>query len=1150
MTRIFDNIAQALLPTLRGTLQVSKRADFCVGYLNLRGWQAVDDLVQPWNPQAGQVCRVLVGMQRPPQDEIRDLYRQTDESGLMMDNATAARLKMQFAAHLREQITLGIPSGQDEAGLRRLARQLRAGQLVVKLFLPYPLHAKLYLLYRDDLNNPITGFCGSSNLTLAGLSRQGELNVDVMDTVAAQQLAVWFDTRWAERWALDVSADLAHIIETSWARETMIPPHHIYLNIAWHLSAEARAGLSQFRLPPRFEKDLFEFQKSAVKIAARHLHRRGGVLIGDVVGLGKTIMATALARMFEDDQGYETLIICPKNLETMWESYRTGYGLRGQVLPVSQVIKKLPDLKRYRLVLIDESHNLRNREGRRYKAIADYIKSADAKVILLTATPYNKSLADLAAQLRLFIDEKANIGIRPEHYIRRLGLSDAEFERRHQCRVNSILAIEKSDEFDDWRELIRLYMVRRTRSFILAHYTEADAQGRRFMTGPDGDKRYFPKRRPSSIGFAVNPADPADRYARLYSPAVVDQINALHVPRYGLGGYIEPLAAKMASPSEQKIIDNLGRAGKRLMGFCRTNLFKRLESSGYAFLQSIDRHILRNQIYLYALENALDLPLGVLDAGLLDLAHVDEDADGVEGDPEDWLDGLVEAATEPAAEAAPASAPADSLARAQAVYAQYASQYKKRFKWIRPGLFKPTLADDLAQDTQALTELLRLQGQWDPAHDQKLLALHRLVTRTHVKAKLLVFTQFADTARYLGRELRRAGVTQLEVATGTSADPYALACRFSPRSNQKTLPKAEEVRVLICTDVLSEGQNLQDSNVVVNFDLPWAIIRLIQRAGRVDRIGQQAEEIHCYSFLPADGVEQLIGLRARIRQRLQENAEVVGTDEAFFEDEAAELEKSTIRNLYAEQPGVLDDPDDEVDLASYAWQIWKQATRYDPELARTVEALPPVVYSAKACTPGADNAGVTVRAELVEALGIDAAQGGALVYVKSPEGNDHLTWIGADGKTVTESQFAVLRAAQCAPGTPAVPRASQHHDLVANGLRLAVSLDKAIGGGLGRPSSPRRRAYDRLKLFADAQLQTLFRDDELERALDDLYQRPLLESAADLLNRLMRGGVNDAELAGAVKSLREESRLTYAEDAAALREPRVVCSLGLVPATR
>ena len=1125
MSRIFDNIQQDLLGALRSSLSVSKRADFCVGYLNLRGWQAVDDLVQPWNPQNGQVCRVLVGMQRPPHDEIRALYSQTPDEGLI-DNATASRLKMQFASHLREQITLGIPTGQDEAGLRRLARQLRSGQVIVKLFLPYPLHAKLYLLFRDDVNNPITGFVGSSNLTLAGLSKHGELNVDVLDHLGTQHLSKWFDARWADRWALDVSADLATIIENSWAREEAISPYHIYLNIAYHLSTEARAGLSQFRLPARFEQELFEFQKSAVKIAARHLHRRGGVMIGDVVGLGKTMMATALARMFEDDLGYETLIICPKNLEPMWEHYRTEYGLRGMVLPVSQVTKKLPNLKRYRLVLIDESHNLRNREGRRYKAIAEYIKSCDAKVILLTATPYNKTKHDLSAQLRLFIDEKANIGIRPERHMRKYGISEAEFERKNQCRVHSILAIEKSDEFDDWRELIRLYMVRRTRSFILQHYTEADKHGRRFISGKDGEKRYFPVRKPLSVTFAVDESDTADRYARLYSREVVDQINALHVPRYGLGLYLNPQEEKQASPSERKILENLGRAGKRLMGFCRTNLFKRLESNGFSFLQSIDRHVLRNQVYLYAIENGLDLPLGVLDAGLLDIERVDEDAEGLEGDTEDLLDGLFDAVTDED------GVPSD-MARAKAVYEQYVRDYKKRFKWIRPTLFKAKLAEDLAHDTQRLTELLNSQEPWDADRDHKWQALHKLLTQTHGKDKVLIFTQFADTARYLAREARKAGISHVALATGASADPYDIACRFSPKSNNKSVSKADEVRVLICTDVLSEGQNLQDSNVVVNFDLPWAIIRLIQRAGRVDRIGQRAEEIHCYSFLPADGVEQLIQLRSRIRQRLKENAEVVGTDEAFFEDDDA----ATIRDLYTEKQGVLDDSDDEVDLASYAWQIWKQATQDNADLARTVEALPPVVYSAK---------GFALDESRFPLLGADAAKGGALVYVKSPEGNDHLAWVGANGKTVTESQFTVLRAAECEPATPAVQRLPQHHDLVATGLQLAVSQDKAVGGGLGRPSSPRRRTYERLKACATEQMQTLFRDEELERALDDMYQRPLLETAADLLNRLMRSGVNDAELTEAVKSLREEGRLTYAEDDAALREPRVVCSMGLI----
>jgi hypothetical protein len=278
MARIFDNIDEKLLHTLRATMQVSKRADFCVGYLNLRGWQAIDDLVELWSPEQGQQCRVLVGMQRPHRDDIRELYSLEPDTQAI-DNSRATTLKNKFAAELREQITIGIPSGEDERGMRRFARQLRAGKVVVKLFLPHPLHAKLYLLFRDDINNPITGFVGSSNLTMSGLSRQGELNVDVLDHLATQKLASWFNDRWNERWALDISAELAQIIETSWAREEPVPPHHIYLKMAYHLSTEARAGFSQFRLPQRFEEELFEFQKSAVKIAAQHLHRRNGVLI-------------------------------------------------------------------------------------------------------------------------------------------------------------------------------------------------------------------------------------------------------------------------------------------------------------------------------------------------------------------------------------------------------------------------------------------------------------------------------------------------------------------------------------------------------------------------------------------------------------------------------------------------------------------------------------------------------------------------------------------------------------------------------------------------------------------------------------------------------------------------------------------------------
>ena len=120
-----------------------------------------------------------------------------------------------------------------------------------------------------------------------------------------------------------------------------------------------------------------------------------------------------------------------------------------------------------------------------------------------------------------------------------------------------------------------------------------------------------------------------------------------------------------------------------------------------------------------------------------------------------------------------------------------------------------------------------------------------------------------------------------------------------------------------------------------------------------------------------------------------------------------------------------------------------------------------------------------------------------------------------------------------------------HHELVSKGLHLAVAQDKSVGGGLGRPSSPRRKTYDRLKAWSESLRTTLFADDELERAVDDIYNRPLLETAADTLSRLIRGGVNDEQLADAVKSMREDNELTYSEEDAALREPKIVCSMGL-----
>jgi len=1120
MARIYDNIESRFVQGLQDLITDVgiKRVDFCVGYFNLRGWDLVvnqidqipGDFIYENDKQVFRRCRLLIGMHQPDEELVRRLYSEKT----IPDAAYVQQCKLEIARVFKKQLLLGLPTKRDEWTLQRLSAQLKDDKVCVKLYVSEPLHAKLYLAYSPDSSrNKISAILGSSNLTYAGLTKQGELDADIENNRDLEALAEWFDNRWNDRFCIDITKELIEAIDNSWASEDVIPPYYIYLKTAYHLSADARSGVKEFSLPPEFQRELFDFQQTAVKIAARHLNseKRGGAMIGDVVGLGKTITACAIAKIYEMTYASSTLIICPANLQDMWDKYRKRYDLKADIMSIAKPID-IDNARYYRLIIVDESHNLRNEQGKRYQNIKALIERQDCKVLLLTATPYNKDFSDLAAQLKLFISEDDDLGIRPEEYIRELG-GDRSFLQRHsEIFIRSIKAFEKSDKIDDWQELMKLFLVRRTRTFIKDNYAKTDSEtGRKYLEFRDGRKNFFPERRPKAIKFDTTPGD---QYSRLYSEKMVAMMEELSLPRYGLSHYEDKTKTANVSTTDKHLLENLSRAGQRMMGFCKSTFFKRIDSSGFSFLLTLYRHILRNAVFIYAIDNKLPLPIG--DENDLPEEWIeDEDVNDIfsrDGDGDSIGDELIEIPTD------------------MKVYMEKARQYytilmqKNNVAWIESTYFKKTLKQHLNKDCEKIIQMILLCDKWNPQTDQKLNMLEELLKQTHKNDKVLVFTQYSDTAHYIYRQLRKRGFTHIDKVTGGSANPTTIVEHFSPKSNKADIAAGTELRILVATDVLSEGQNLQDAHVIVNYDLPWAIIRLIQRAGRVDRIGQEAEEIFCYSFFPADGVENIIRLRARLNARINENANIVGSDEVFFEGN-----EQNLRDMYNEKSGSLDDEDDnDVDLASQAYQIWKNATDADPKLKQIIPALSNIIYSTKAA------------ASLVA--------DGVITYAKTYNDYDVLTWYSSKGEIISQSQKKILQAMACRSDEPALPALENHFDLVKKAVDGMQSETTNVSGILGNRFSTRYRIIDLLEHYYQ-QPPTLFFDGDkkqmLKLAIDDIYNYQLLEGTKFILGRMLRTSTDDDIVESILEMHKNGTLCRIDEDHNKHKDPTIICSMGL-----
>ena len=1091
-------------------LQGARRADFCVGYFNLRGWGKLETSINDLTGENGDYCRLLVGMTLSSQRTIQRLY--SDEN-YEITQGEVLKIKKQALEDFVTQLTYGTPTNTDERNLQKLAKQLHAGKIKVKIYTRHPLHAKLYIAHRNDNMAQVAGFVGSSNLTLSGLSGNGELNVDVVEQDAANKLSQWFNDRWGDKWSIDISTELYNTIMDSWAGGAK-SPYHLYIKTAWHLSREAVEEAAQYHLPADLKRDMLEHQQQAVGLAAQRLNRQSGVIIGDVVGLGKTLLATAVAKVFQEDHGHNVLVICPPALEEIWKEHIHRYHLAAETLSLGRV-RDLENMRRFRLIIIDESHNLRNRESSRHRQVREYIEQNDSKVIMLTATPYNKAFADIAGQLLLFNNSDDDLGIVPEKLLQELG-GKTEFSKKHpNTLISSISAFEVSEYVDDWRELVRLFMVRRTRKHIKENYAEYDENKKRYyMLLPNGEKFYFPDRESRQLAFSIDEKDTEDQYAKLYSEHVVNTIGELYLPRYGMKNYL--IAAVADAPQDRQddeIIRNLSRAGARLRGFAGIGLFKRLESGGEAFLLSLRRHIVRNTAMIAAYH------AGEIFIGDVLPTYIDEAGEEYELNIDIWGDGTATHSWE------------EYKKLGEEAFKRIREESHK-FSWLSSDYFKRELVTELEQDAKVLLELLNIVPEWKPQQDRKLTAIKELCEKTHGDEKLLIFTQYKDSAKYIYRNLS----PQIKAVAVVHGDDdresiQSKIHKFSPRSNKQNKQKdknKEEIRILITTDKLSEGVNLQDSHIIVNYDLPWAIIRLIQRAGRVDRIGQTADTIYCYSAMPEEGIEQIINLRRRLQKRMGENQNLIGSDEKFFDDGNTK----DLQGIYDGSIDLSEEDADDTDLISRAYDIWRQAIKQNPQLEQEIKKMPDVVYSAKT-----------------------SDKNSVIAYIRDNYNHSILTELDDDSEIISQSQFHLLDKLACEPDEEKKAINDNHHELVTKAVKNYHDVGYSLGGQLGSANNTRRRVYERLQEIIEDK-NTLFSDNktsdnETKKICQLVYDYPLKEKARNTLKRQMRLGITDDDM------LKIITALYYSEELCAVpksennekMQPQIICSMGLVTAT-
>ena len=970
---VIDNKKIILKDELFKILPKTENASIAVGYFFISGLSAI---IQPI--QNVDKIRLLISNTTDEKtaesliegfQSIREVCTEVDKKNFVNEDRKT-KVKEGVKNNMTQSLERMEQTTDDKTVVEILIKMMKSKQIEVRVYPKEKLHAKAYILLPKDADfTQGMGIVGSSNLSLAGISQNSELNLKTLNALDVKQLLEWFDDLWKD--GLEFTEDFEIILQKSWAGK-IYSPYELFLK-ATYLEYKNKLE-SQHEFDPIWGTTmpkLFDFQTDAVDQGLTMFEMFGGVIIGDVVGLGKTYVGTALLKYLQLEE-WRPLIICPPTLIPMWQKFCTEYEVDAKILSRGKLSQDNFELyqdyyyKDRDLVLIDESHHFRNHTSRQYENLHQFMQARDAKAILLTATPFSNTAADIKNQIMLFHQtEKTFIPPANETDLKRYFLQVKNGEAN---LVN----------------FLRNIMIRRTRRYVLKQWGKKDEDGRDYLQVGDENK-YFPQRKMVTERYDINKV-----YQRKYEKIVglIDKEN-LTFARYSVGLYLKKEYQGV------ELYKDLGIAGTKLVGLIRTLLLKRMESSLEAFKQSIRHYINSHKIFIKLLEEGI-MPIGdVSYKAMYDIAQSDP----------------------------------DSIDDAETI-----EEFKKKIQEAGETKYKFEAFDvnklilDVQNDIETFETIDGLIHRLTWKTDDKLQRLQKLLDNSYAGMKVLIFSEFATTANYLNDYLKWKGIKEQVDSTGNAIQ---CARKFDPEnnpSNEPKLKKSEQISLLIATDVLAEGVNLQAGQVIINYDFHWNPTRLIQRAGRVDRIGSKNEFVTVHNFLLDPRMEDDFHLEYSVDNKIDNIQKIIGEDYKILKEDE-QVNTADHYAIYKGENSILDREEENPLEPSRFEKLLRDIQVNNPKLWEDFRKIPDGIRSSGdfksggklllACESGTEKSGsvrkyylINSKEEIEEipaqkALGIlESTDEG--VY-STPENYDKLVSIGW-GKFVEEIEQIKARA--------------------------------------------------------------------------------------------------------------------------------------------